>query len=431
MGRGGARPQPDDTTAEWTSDVAGALDGIRVVDFSRVFAGPAATQILGDLGADVVKVEAPLGGDEARYLGLTEGTEPRLGVSPSFLALNRNKRSIALDLGSEAGREVARKLLTQCDIAVHNFRPGAMRKWQLDYDSLNDANPGLIYGEFYAYGPSGPLSEIGANDLALQAHSGLMSLTGEPGRPPVRIGTAAVDLHGSLALVGAVLAALYSRTQTGKGQRIEASLLLSSAHLMNYFYSEYWIDGTVRKPMGTANHLSVPNQVFPTADGSVVIIAPSDAMWQRCAQALDAERLAIPRYKTVRDRQTHRTEVIEAISAVTRQLSSQEVIERLGPVKVNVAKVNNAGEAAEHPQLAESGGVTEFDYAGETVKAVSSPFRLTGTPAETRHAPPLLDQHRDEILADYGLAPDEIRRLAEAGAFSEGSGPERKVAKAG
>ncbi|RDJ27809.1 CoA transferase [Bosea caraganae] len=411
--------------------MAGALDGIRVVDFSRVFAGPAATQILGDLGADVVKVEAPLTGDEARYLGLTEGTEPRLGVSPSYLALNRNKRSIALDLQSEAGRKVARRLITQCDVAVHNFRPGAMKKWRLDYESVQEANPSLIYGEFFAYGPSGPLSDFGANDLALQAHSGLMSLTGEPGRPPVRVGTAVVDLHGSLALVGAVMAALYSRTQTGRGQRVEASLLLSSAHLLNYFYSEYWIDGTIRKPMGTANHLSVPNQVFPTADGSVVIIAPSDAMWQRCARALDAERLAIPRYKTVRDRQTHRTEVIEAISAVTSLLSSQEVIERLGPVKVNVAKVNNAGEAAEHPQLAESGGVTQFDYAGETVKAVSSPFRLSGTPATIQHAPPELDQHRDEILADYGFAADEVRRLEEAGAFSEGERTGRKVASAG
>lgn len=399
------------------TQVSAVLDGIRVIDFSRVFAGPAAAQILGDLGADVIKVETPLTGDEARHLGLTEGTEPRLGVSPSFLALNRNKRSIALDLQTEAGRQVARRLMSRSDVVLHNFRAGAMRRWRLDYESVREDNPRLVYGEFFAYGPSGPLAEFGANDLALQAHSGLMSLTGEPGRPPVRVGTAAIDLHGSLALVSAVMAALYSREKTGEGQRVETSLLMSSAHLLNYFYSEYWIDGTVRKPMGTANHLSVPNQVFPTADGSVVIIAPSDGMWRRCARALDPDLLDRPEYATVRDRQARRAEVIDAISSVTSRLSSAELIARLGAVKVNVAKVNSIGEAADHPQLAECGGVTSFDYGGETVKAVASPFRLDATPTAVRLPPPGLDGNRDAILSEFGFTRQECAGLEADGAF--------------
>lgn len=405
------------------SSTKGVLAGIRVVDFSRVFAGPAAAQVLGDLGADVIKVENPDGGDEARQLGLTEGTDPRLGVSPSFLALNRNKRSIALDLQTDAGRAVARRLMVSADVVIHNFRPGTMKRWGLDLDDLAADNPGLVFGEFFAYGPSGPLSDFGANDLALQAHSGLMSLTGEPGRPPVRVGSAVIDLHGSMALVGAILAALLHRERTGAGQRVESSLLLSSAHLMNYFYSEYWIDGVVRKPMGTANHLSVPNQVFPTADGQVVIIAPSDGMWRRCADALDPETLARTKYATVRDRQTRREEVIEAISAVTRRMSSAEVIARLGRVKVNVAKVNSVGDAADDEQLSISGGITSFRYRDETVNAVSSPFRLGATPSVVRCRPPELDEHRDAILSELGIGGAEVDALCAEGAFGKPLAP--------
>lgn len=403
--------------------VGSVLEGIRVVDFSRVFAGPAAAQVLGDLGADVVKVETPQGGDEARLLGLTEGEAPRLGASASYIALNRNKRSIALNLKTRAGQEVARRLLTGCDVACHNFRPGTMKRWGLDYDDLCEANPGLIFAEFFAYGPTGPMAGFGANDLALQAHSGLMSLTGEPGRPPVRVGSAVIDLHGAMSLVAAVLAALIGRGRTGRGQRVDTSLLLSSAHLLSYFYTEYWLDGVVRKPMGTANHLSVPNQVFPTADGQVVIIAPSDAMWQRCARALDPDLLDRPAYATVRDRQARRDEVVEAISSVTGQLTGDEVVARLAAVKVNVAKVNSIAEAADHPQLAASGGYTELRYAGETVRAVTSPFRLHGTPTAVYRDPPELDADRDAILADYGFTPVEIRSLDSEGAFTD-TGPQ-------
>src|ERR1700736_1870849 len=199
--------------------MAGALDGIRVLDLSRVFAGPGATQVLGDFGADIIKVEEPRRGDEARYFGLTEeGLEKYCGMGPSFLALNRNKRSLALDLGNAAGRKVALDLASKSDVVIHNFRIGAMQRWGLDYAALRAINPRIIYCEFSSYGLTGPLSHIGANDLALQAQSGLMSLTGEPGRPPVRVGTWAIDLHASISLVAAILAALYHRERTGEGQ---------------------------------------------------------------------------------------------------------------------------------------------------------------------------------------------------------------------
>ena len=394
------------------------LSGVRVLDLSRVFAGPAATQILGDLGADIVKVEEPGRGDEARHFGVTPQSRDRhREASPSFLALNRNKRSIAIDLASPAGQRAVRRMVKGCDVVVHNFRPGAMEKFGLAYETLREQRPDVIYCEFHSYGPGGPLSHIGANDLALQAHSGIMSITGEADRPPVRCGTSIVDLHASLALVAAILAALFHRERTGEGQAVSTSLLQSSAHLMNYFYGEYWALGTVRGRMGTANHLSVPNQVFPAADGSVVIIAPSDEMWRRTAAALDPS-LDRPEWRTMVDRQQHRAQIIEAISAVTRTMTSSELIRRLGDAKVNVAKVNDIGEAADHPQLAAIGGVLELVLpGGETMKATASPFSLRGPPMAPDRAPPRLAADQDAILTDLGFAREEISALASEGAF--------------
>ena len=404
-----------------------ALEGIRVLDFSRVFAGPAGTQVLGDLGADVIKVEEPKRGDEARYLGVTDDELQKFGgVSPSYLALNRNKRSITLDLASPAGRKAALQMAAKCDVVVHNFRIGAMDRWGLGYEAVKALNPGVIYCEFTAYGREGPMAHIGANDLGLQAHSGLLSVTGEPGRPPVRVGTAAIDLHGSLALVSAVLAALFHRERTGEGQMIETSLLMSSAHLLSYFYTEYWMEGTVRKPMGTANHLSVPNQVFPTSDGGVVIIAPNDEMWQRCVDALGDPSLDRAEFKGVLDRLRRREELVGAVSAVTRKLTSRDVVERLGAVKVNVAKVNSVGEAADDPQIAAIGGIVEFDADGRRVKAVASPFNLFGTPMSVERAPPGLGADTDAILRDLGFGGDEVAALRDQGAF--GVAKEKKSA---
>lgn len=397
-----------------------ALEGIRVLDLSRIFAGPSATQLLGDLGADIIKVEEPSAGDEARVLGVEPDKPGKIaGTSPSFMALNRNKRSIALDLRGKAGQKIVTNLAASCDVLVHNFRPGVMRRWGLDYDAIATINPGIIYAEFSAYGSEGPMSGIGANDVAMQAHSGLMSITGETDGDPVRCGTAVVDLHGGMILVSAVLAALFHRERTGEGQRVGTSLLMSSANLMSYFYTEYWLDGTIRKPMGTANHLSVPNQTFPTSDGAVVIIAYADDMWARCVEALGAPHLGRPEYATAGGRRVNRRRLTEELSAVTSKMLAQDVVMRLAAVKVVVSKVNSIGEAADSSQLAHAGGVQSFEVEGRTVKAVGSPFQFSKTPTTFRNPPPPLGQHTEAILKEFGYSDDEVDQLGKEGAFGK------------
>jgi crotonobetainyl-CoA:carnitine CoA-transferase CaiB-like acyl-CoA transferase len=396
--------------------VPNVLDGVRVLDFSRVFAGPAATQVLGDLGADVIKVEEPRG-DEARGFGVTRETLQRLGASPSYLALNRNKRSIALDLKSPAGLAIAQRLALSADVLVHNFRPGAMEAWGLGWEDLKGANPRLIHCGFSAYGEAGPLRDFGANDVALQAHSGLMHLTGEPDRPPVRVGTAGIDLHGSLGMVSAILAALLHRANTGEGQKVTSSLLQSSAHLMSYFYTDWWLAQTQHQRMGTANHLSVPNQVFPAADGDVVIIAPSDEMWRRLARALDPATLERPEFVAAMDRRIHRAELVAALEAVTRRMRCDEILAKLGAAKVNVARVHDVAQAADHPQLESAGGVLEWQRDGRVERGVAPPFTLHGSPVGVRLPPPAIGEHRDDILAEVGLTAAEIAKAEASGAF--------------
>lgn len=395
------------------------LGGIKVLDFSRVFAGPAATQVLGDMGADILKIEPP-GGDEARYYGMTrERLEKFGGTSPSFLALNRNKRSMEIDLRHEDGKAIARKLAAGVDVVVHNYRPGVMERLGLGYEALAEHNPRLIYAEFSAYGRQGPLSHVGANDLALQAHSGLISITGEPGRSPVRCGSAIVDLHGSLALVAGILGAIIHRGQTGRGQRVEASLMLSAAHLMSYFYTEYWMDGTMHQPMGTANHLSVPNQAFPAADGEVVIIASTDEMWQRFAHAMGPETLDIPEFSHVFARRQNRVALVEAVSAITRTKTCAQIIDILGKAKVVVAKINTIGEAADNPQLVAANGRIDLQVGEHSVGSVASPFQLEAVDMKSATTPPALGHHTDDILAEFGFSRDEIDGFRQSGAFGK------------
>lgn len=400
------------------SQPSSVLSGIKVADFTRVFSGPAATQMLGDLGADVIKVEDPGTGDPARVFGIGDNSgHPLKGASAAYIALNRNKRSIGLDLKTADGRAVARRLIAASRVLVHNFRPGVMERLGLAYGDVRKENPGLIYCEISGYGSVGPLAGRGANDLALQAHSGLISITGTAEGEVVRCGSAVIDLHCGVIATNAILAALLHRERTGEGQKVEASLLAASADFMSYFYGEYWLDGTVPKPMGTGNRLGVPNQAFPTTDGAVIIVANDDAMWRRIAQALDADRLDLPEYRPISGRREHRVRLIAAIAAITSTLSTEQLIARLEAGKVVASPLLNVAQAADHPQLAAIGGVEEIRIDNVPVRVVTAPFRLSATPPSIRHAPPALAANTDEVLRELGYGDNDLVSLRRGGAF--------------
>jgi crotonobetainyl-CoA:carnitine CoA-transferase CaiB-like acyl-CoA transferase len=291
-----------------------------------------------------------------------------------------------------------------------------MERFGLGYDRVRAENPGIVYGQLSSFGVEGPMRDIGANDLSLQAHSGMMSITGDPDRPPVRVGSASIDLHAGLALATAILGALFHRQRSGEGQFVESSLLRSASDLMGYFYTEYWTLGIERGRAGTANHLSVPNQAFPTKDGSVVVISPGDDMWKRCAEALDKDSLGGPEYATMFDRRQRRDKLIAKITAVTQEMTSKELIERLSAAKVNVANVNTISQASADPQLPAIGGVYDFTYRTVQARAVAAPFAMQGTPLDLRRSPPELGAHNREILAEFGFSESEIDRLAQIGA---------------
>lgn len=392
------------------------LHGMRVADFTRVYSGPAATQLLGDLGADVIKVEDLDQGDDARVFGIGDNSHhPLQGASAAFIALNRNKRSIGLDLKVAAARDAALALAVASDVLVHNFRPGVMERLGLGYEHIKAVNPRIIYCEISGFGSTGPLAKQGANDLALQAHSGLMSITGTEQGEMVRCGSAVIDLHCGAIAAAAVLGALLHRERTGEGQRVEASLLTSSADLMAVFYGEYWLDGTIPKPMGSGNRLGVPNQAFPTTDGAVIIVANNDDMWRRIAVALDRERLDLPEFRPIAGRRQHRKRLLAMVAEICARYSTQELLDILGAAKVVASPLHNVAQAADHPQLAAIGGIAEVDISGQPIKLITAPMRMEKTPPSVRHAPPEHMADTVDILRELGFSSVEIDALETAG----------------
>ncbi len=296
----------------------GALAGLVVIDFTRVVSGPYATQILGDLGADIVKVERLEGGDDARPYGVT-GDNPMPGAT--FLALNRNKRSIALDLKKPEGRDVAMRLLRSADVAIHNFRPGVMERLGLGYEAVSKANPRIVYCAISGYGDAGPQRETAANDLAIQSYSGLLGITGEADGAPVRVPTPVADITAGMYATIGILAALQYRETSGVGQLVETNMLEGQINMMSYMFVDYWLNGVIPERMGTGNRMGLPNQAFPTSDGWVCIVASNDRRWISCCHALEVDELiSDPRFDTLVHRYQHREGLVEVISAASSQV---------------------------------------------------------------------------------------------------------------
>jgi crotonobetainyl-CoA:carnitine CoA-transferase CaiB-like acyl-CoA transferase len=375
--------------------VSGPLEGLVVADFSRVLAGPFATMLLGDLGADVVKVEYPGGGDETRAWG----PPYHEGHSTYYLAVNRNKRSVALDLKSDAGRAAARALAGRADVLVENFKAGAPERLGLGYEELTRGNPGLVWCSISGFG-RGPGAELPGYDFLVQAMSGLMSITGPAGGEPTKVGVALVDVLTGLYAFGGILAALGERGRTGRGQRVEVSLLGSAlASLVNQA-SSYLCTGRPPQAMGNRHPSIAPYETLATADRPLVVAVGNDGQFARLCRVLGRpEAAGDPRFATNADRVTNREALVGLLEEALAARGADDWVVALGDAGVPCGLVNDVGEAF---ALAERLGLAPVADAGG-IPQVANPIRLSGSPASYRLAPPALGQHTAEVLAWLGL----------------------------
>ncbi|MDP6390947.1 MAG: CoA transferase [Alphaproteobacteria bacterium] len=390
------------------SDTDPPLDGIRVLDFSRIIAGPLCAQQLGDLGADVIKVENPVTGDETR-----RQAEPRVGEdSHFFLAFNRTKKSIAVDVRAGDGKAIAEGLIAEADVLVENFRPGVMQRLGLDYASVAEINPRLIYVSFSAYGETGSLSDRPGFDPVIQAESGIMSMTGEPDGPPLRHPIAIIDTLAALHAAGAVMAALIKRAQSGRGQHVEVALYdVAIAALGNP--GLYYLTGGEAPPRaGNSHPVSTPVNLFPTKTGPIYLATATDRLFRKlCEDVLERPDLADdPRFATTNDRFQNRPALFEIIIEIFTAQPREYWLAKM--YHLPSGAMQTLAEALESDFVMERGMIKTVEHPTGPVRIFASPIRLSETPVRKPTAPPLLGEHTDELLGELlGYDDDRIARL--------------------
>ncbi|MGC2413786.1 MAG: CaiB/BaiF CoA-transferase family protein [Stellaceae bacterium] len=392
---------------------AGPLQGIRVIDLTRVLAGPFATQSLGDLGAEILKVEPPGGGDETRRFPPFVG-----GESHYFLGINRNKKSLVIDLSQPAGADILRRLVARADILVENYRPGVMDRLGLGYAALTALNPRLIYCAISGFGLTGPLSDKPSFDIVTQALTGALSINGERGHMPVKLGIPLGDMCGGIFGPMAILAALHERTVTGRGRLIDISLYDGLIGMLGYFAQLAFITGEDPPPMGSSHPNIVPYGSFPASDGSIIIAVLSESFWGKLCEALDRPELAQDaRYATPTLRRDRRDEVDSIIAEVTRTRTVAEWQERLTTFDVPHAPVLGVSAALAHPHARAREMVVEAEHAtAGSLRLVGRPIKFPGSPQQPSTAPPTLGQHTAAVLRDeLGCSEAEIAALRRDG----------------
>ncbi len=393
----------------------GPLKDVRVIDLTHVMAGPTCTLMLADMGADVIKVEKIPDGDDTR-----RSVPPKVGdQSAAFMMMNRNKRGIALDLKTQGGKDILKRLVRDADVVVENYRPGTMAKLGFDYEALRAANPGLIYCALSGFGRTGPYGHRGGFDLVAQAMSGLMSMTGEgPGRAPVKCGAPVTDITcGILAALG-IVAAYTHRLKTGEGQMVDTSLI-EAGIIQTYWQSAIALaTGEAPGPMGSAHPLNAPYQAFETADGWIVIGGSNQRNWLRTLEALDARHLADdPRFKTNQDRMAHLPDLEEALAPFFKQGESADLLARFEKSGVPAGPVYDVLQMQADPQVRARAMVTTVDHASEgQVETIGLPIKFSKTPGKLRFGAPLYGQHTRDVLSEIGIDDQALDQLLAEGA---------------
>jgi len=392
------------------------LEGVRVLDISQVMAGPFACMLLGDLGADVIKIEPPGTGDQTRG---SMGFKMKGPDSLGFLNMNRNKRSVALDLKSEAGKAVLLKLVKEADILIENYRPGAMKRLGLGYEQLREVNPRLVYTSISGFGQNGPWADRPGFDLMAQAMSGVMSVTGYPDSPPVKAGVPVADIGCALFAVYATLSAYIGAKSTGQGQYVDAALFDAAMAFSVWDICDYWGTGKPPQPLGTSNKMTAPYQAMACSDGWFVMGANNQKLWEKLCNLMGREELLRdPRFANIAQRLAHRAELQDELEKSFKQHPKDHWVETLLANGIPAGPILSYPEAfgSEHAQA--RGMRMEIDHPIEgRVPNIGFPVKLSATPQQVRRHPPLLGEHTDEVLAELGLSMEDRAKLREQGAF--------------
>lgn len=389
------------------------LEGVRVLDLGRHLAGPTAAMWLGDLGADVIKIESPEGGDHGRAAGPPFFN----GESAFFLSANRNKRSVTLNTKVPEGQEIFRKLAATADVVIENFRPGVMEALNIGYERMREVNPGIIYLSISGFGADGPDANRPGLDQIIQGFSGLMSITGFEGGEPVRVGIPIADLLTGLFGAYGVLAALQARERTGQGQRVETSLLESMVGMLAFQGVRYLNGAGVPPPAGNHHPINAPYGVFRARDGYITIGGAGDKRWPQLCEAIDApEFLEDPRFKDNGGRYDHRYELADLISEKLQTKGVDEWVELFNEIGIPAGPIYGIDQALDHRQILHREMVVERDHPTMgTVRLLGLPVKLSDTPGDIHRTPPLLGQHTDEVLRDIGFSEAEIQGYRDTG----------------
>jgi crotonobetainyl-CoA:carnitine CoA-transferase CaiB-like acyl-CoA transferase len=390
------------------------LEGIRVLELGQIMAGTYGSQVLSDLGAEVIKVETPEGD-----LGRIPSVAPYRGWSGLFLTLNRNKQSVVINLKTDEGLQVFYDLVKVADVVIDNFRPGVLERLKIDYPTLSAINPRIIQCSVTGYGGEGAYKNYPAVDIIIQAISGHMGVTGEPGRPPVRVGIPIADMSGGIFSCKGILAALYERERTGRGTRVEISMFDAMLNLLGYMGTMWLTNGEVPKPPGSAHEYTVPWQAFETADGYVVVATRQENFWQRLCALLEQPELAIdPRFATNAARVENRDTLVPRLEAIMRTRSTADWLERMRAADVPCAPVNNVDGAFAEPPVAEREMIVEYDHPEVgRVRLPGNPIKMAGAPGTISNPAPRLGEHTDAVLGRLlGLPAEAIASLRAAGA---------------